>query len=81
MANISLSCSQGASKEIQEGEEKDHLLVDQGPCRELSKTMLLRVQSLAQRGLQRLPDYNRDHNGDHDYTGKTTQCDYLGGTW
>ena len=40
---------------------KHHLLVDQGPCRELSKTMLFRVQSFAQWGLQRLPDHNHNH--------------------
>ena len=55
---------------------KHHLLVDQGPCRELSKTMLFRVQSFAQWGLQRLPDHN--HNHTVHYSGETMQCDSLG---
>ena len=78
---------EGASKELQNKKErnkqtnKDHLLVDQDPCRELSKSMLFRVQSLAQGGLQGLPDYNYNHTGYHDYTGETSQCDSLGGIW
>ena len=55
---------------------KHHLLVDQGPCRELSKTMLFRVQSFAQWGLQRLPDHN--HNHTVHCSGETMQCDSLG---
>ena len=56
---------------------KHHLLVDQGPCRELSKTMLFRVQSFAQWGLQRLPDHN--HNHTVHCSGETMQCDSLAG--